>query len=48
MIINEMNAAVFPKSLLAKKKRTQILMDAENLLEEKSWQSVTCSHIIMK
>jgi len=37
MIINETNAAVFPKNLLARKKKkgTQILIDAKTLLGEK-------------
>jgi hypothetical protein len=49
MIINETNAAVFPKNLLARnKKRTQIPIDAKTLLGEKSGQTITCLHIIMK
>ena len=50
-MINEMNAAVFPENLLArrkKKKRTQILIDAKILLGEKSWQTLNSLHVIMK
>lgn len=49
MIINEMNAAVFPKKSLGEEKKGgyKYWSKLNSLLGEKSWQYTTCLHIIM-